>query len=79
LCAAISGLFTLLFWVVVIGVIVLFVLWLVGVSSGQVKQENIVEVWSTLLPGQVEKRGKFYHFIQKGLETVPDLNVARGH
>lgn len=67
MCAAISGLFTLLFWVVIIGGIILFILWIIGLSSGQVKQENIVEVWSTLLPGQAKKRDKFFELVEKEL------------
>lgn len=68
MCAAISGLFTLLFWAVVIGGIILAVMWIAGLSSSQVKQENIVEVWSELLPGQAKKKDKFFELVEKELE-----------
>lgn len=63
--SAVNNLLLIIIWVVVGSLVLLILATLAGFGSEKVKKDNIIEVWSTLLPGQAKKRDVFLDLVQQ--------------
>lgn len=73
-----TGILVSFFWSLVFLGAVFLVVWITTSFSGQVKQENIIEVWSTLLPGQAKKKDQYFELVkeQVGKHKLPfDIKI----